>query len=74
MPQLTRLLGDNRFSYAVFEQLNELFGWQWAAEMIALRFFTMLALKKSQLFLGFYAFGDHAQPKTPGHTDYCSDD
>ena len=69
-----RPLGDNRFWFAGFEQLDELTGWQWVAEIVALGFFTFLGLKKSQFFLCFYAFGDHAQTETPTHADDRSDE
>src|ERR1700677_490419 len=59
----------NRRSNAGFEQLGELLGRDRLAEIVPLRFITLVRLKKGQLFSRFHALSHHPQVKTSPHTD-----
>ena len=56
------------------EQGHELLGVQRPAEMVALAFATMLALKECELFSVLDPFGDHPLLESFPHADYCADD
>lgn len=51
------------------EHLGELVGEDGTAEIISLRFVTLVGLQKSQLFLCLHPFGNDSQPQASAHAD-----
>src|SRR5580700_1662197 len=65
---------ENDFRDAVFEQLGELRGRHGLAEIIALRFITLVGLKESNLGWRFDPLRNHSQPQASAHGDYRGHD
>src|SRR5665213_3306094 len=57
------------FGHSRFEQLGKLLGRYRAAEIISLRFITLVSPEKCQLFLSFHAFSNDPQSHASAHTD-----
>ena len=72
-PAFERLVNYG-FCDAAFQKLSELLSNYGAAEEVTLAFTTTFFLEKVQLFLGLYAFGDHAVLQALSYADERSQD
>src|SRR5450755_4290205 len=57
-----------------FEQLGELLGKHWPADIVSLRLVTSVSLEKCQLFLCFHALSNHPKLKASAQPDHCLHD
>src|SRR5580658_4923101 len=61
---------ENHLQYASLEQIGELFGRHWSAEIVSLPLVAKVSLKKFQLLLRFHTLRNDPQLKASAHADY----